>query len=124
MQWDDCNALFDTLISNPADDWYLYDTTAVLPVATIDAEHLVTQLKSIKFIIEIQHQERYCGIVYVDDLNRVANECIKQSITIIPLHYTDKTTLECIQIIHERRTLTFVIIMTRQGIKLVPKYHD
>jgi hypothetical protein len=35
MQWDDCNALFDTLISNPADDWYLYDTTAVLPVATM-----------------------------------------------------------------------------------------
>jgi hypothetical protein len=67
-QWDDCNALFDTLISNPADDWYLYDTTTVLPVATIDAERLVTQLKSIKFIIETQHQERYCGIVYVDDL--------------------------------------------------------
>jgi hypothetical protein len=40
---------------------------------------------------------------------RVANECIKQSITIIPLHYTNKTTLKCIQIIHERRTLTFVI---------------
>ncbi|CAC9448121.1 hypothetical protein [bacterium endosymbiont of Bathymodiolus sp. 5 South] len=68
MQWDDCNALFDTLISNPADDWYLYDTTAVLPVATINAERLVAQLKSIKFIIETQHQERYCGIVYVDDL--------------------------------------------------------
>jgi hypothetical protein len=69
MQWEGCNALFDTLTTNPEDDWYLYDTAAaVLPSETIDIESLTVQLKSIKSIIETEHQERYCGIVYVDDL--------------------------------------------------------
>ncbi len=69
MQWDDCHALFDTLTAKPENDWYLYDTTAALPSETIDAKHLATQLQSIKSIIQDEHQERYCGIVYVDDLN-------------------------------------------------------
>lgn len=68
IEWDDYNALFDTLTANPANNWYLYDTTAGLPSETIDAKNLVTQLKSIKSIIKTEHQERYCGIVYVDDL--------------------------------------------------------
>ena len=70
MQWDNCNALFNTLTANPTNDWYLYDTTAVLPSEIIDAESLITQLKLIKSIIQTEHQERYCGIVYVDDLEK------------------------------------------------------
>lgn len=69
MQWDDCHALFDTLTANPANDWHFYDTTrTTMPQTVIDANTLVKQLTTIKSILQTEHQERYCGIVYVDDL--------------------------------------------------------
>ena len=68
MQWSDCHALFENLIANPAGDWYLYDTLLPMPEVTIDADHLVKYLIEIRALLKTKHQERYCGIVYVDDL--------------------------------------------------------
>ncbi|SMM98775.1 hypothetical protein SPONN_2812 [uncultured Candidatus Thioglobus sp.] len=67
-QWDDFNALMEKLISEPADDWYLYDTTTSIPKDTLSADALIEQLIAIKTLIKIEHQKRYCGIMYVDDL--------------------------------------------------------
>ncbi len=68
MQWDKCNALFDTLIDNPSNDWHFYDTTSTVPLSVTSANTLVERLTSIKSIIQDKHKERYCGVVYVDDL--------------------------------------------------------
>ena len=67
MQWDDCNALLENLINNP-DDWYLYDTLTQVPTTTISAEVFVENINKIKTVLTEEHQERYCGIVYTDDL--------------------------------------------------------
>ncbi len=68
MQWDDCDALLEKLIANPANDWYFYDTLLPLPQRTINTDDLVKKLIKIHDILKVEHQERYCGIVYVDDL--------------------------------------------------------
>lgn len=44
MQWDDCDALLEKLIIAPADDWYPYDTLALVPQATIGAGVLIKSL--------------------------------------------------------------------------------
>ena len=67
MQWEDCNALLENLINNP-DDWYLYDTLTQAPTTTVTAEVFVENINKIKTVLTEEHQERYCGIVYTDDL--------------------------------------------------------
>ena len=67
MQLDDCDALLQILIQNP-DNWYVYDTLETMPSSTISADNFITKINNIKAIIDEDHDERYCGIVYVDDL--------------------------------------------------------
>ena len=67
MQWDDCHALLQKLIEHP-NDWYLYDTLNQVPKNQVDADEFVKTLKTIKEILTDEHQERYCGIVYTNDL--------------------------------------------------------
>ncbi len=67
MQWDDCYALLEKLIDQP-DDWYLYDTLKEMPASTTNAEIFINRINEIKTILSEKHQERYCGIVYANDL--------------------------------------------------------
>lgn len=69
MQWDDCHALFEKLNSDP-DGWYLYDTSKVAPKIVANANEFIDTLNGIKKIIKSEHQERYCGIVYTNDLDK------------------------------------------------------
>ncbi|SGZ85577.1 hypothetical protein BTHERMOSOX_1809 [Bathymodiolus thermophilus thioautotrophic gill symbiont] len=68
MQWDDCRALFDKLSSNP-NDWYVYDTSKVVPKTVTNTNDFLDTINNIKKIIKSEHQERYCGIVYTNDLD-------------------------------------------------------
>ncbi|SHN90944.1 hypothetical protein BHECKSOX_1134 [Bathymodiolus heckerae thiotrophic gill symbiont] len=67
MQWDDCLALLETLHSNP-NDWYLYDTLKTMPNEVMSSTDFSQKIEQIKIIINTEHDERYCGIVYTDDL--------------------------------------------------------
>ncbi len=69
MQLDDCDILLQTLIQNP-DNWYVYDTLEPMPSSTISADDFISKITHIKTIIDKDHDERYCGIVYVDDLKK------------------------------------------------------
>jgi hypothetical protein len=69
MQWQDCNDLLGTLKSNP-DEWYIYNTDEVVPSETATPSNFISQLNGIKEILTTQHQERYCGIVYTDNLDK------------------------------------------------------
>ncbi|MBT3965318.1 MAG: hypothetical protein HOD55_00315 [Candidatus Thioglobus sp.] len=68
MQWGDCNALLEKLINNP-NDWYLYDTLNSVPNETADADLFINKINAIKDTLTSEHQERYCGIVYANDLD-------------------------------------------------------
>ncbi|CAB9539579.1 hypothetical protein BROOK1789B_713 [Bathymodiolus brooksi thiotrophic gill symbiont] len=68
MQWEDCHALFEKLSNNP-NDWYLYNTSKVVPKTVVNANDFLNAINNIKKVIKSEHQERYCGIVYTNDLN-------------------------------------------------------
>jgi hypothetical protein len=67
MQLDDCDVLLQNLIDTP-DDWFIYDTLTTMPSETLSADVFVEKIKHIKSIVDEEHDERYCGIVYTDDL--------------------------------------------------------
>jgi len=67
MQLDDCDALLQKLIDIP-DDWFIYDTLQPMPSERLHADDFINQVKLIKSIIDDEHDERYCGIVYADDI--------------------------------------------------------
>lgn len=69
MQLDDCDALLQRLIDNP-DNWYLYDTEDEVPTQTLESELFAQSIQQIKAILDEEHKERYCGIVYTDDLKQ------------------------------------------------------
>jgi hypothetical protein len=67
MQWDDCHELFNKLIDRPT-DWFLYDTLTTVPTSTVDTQNFKKNIHEIKKILTEEHQERYCGIVYTNNL--------------------------------------------------------
>lgn len=69
MQWDDCHELLQNLHNTP-DDWYIYDTLESMPTQVADSTEFTGKIAQIKSIIEAEHKERYCGIVYADDLKQ------------------------------------------------------
>ncbi len=69
MQWDDCHNLLQILHDNP-NDWYVYDTLESMPTQVANAQDFSSQITLIKSIIDTEHEEKYCGIVYTDDLKQ------------------------------------------------------
>ena len=67
MQLDDCDQLLQTLINLP-NDWFVYDTLQAMPSKCLDADDFVKKVKQINSIVDEEHDERYCGIVYADDI--------------------------------------------------------
>jgi hypothetical protein len=68
MDWQDCHKLFDKLI-NASNDWYIYNTLINIPSDTAESEEFINQIHQIKDILNKEHKERYCGIVYVDNID-------------------------------------------------------
>jgi hypothetical protein len=64
MQWDDFENFWQ-IILNQSEDWFFYDLTFPPPKHT---ENIKNALDEIYKIIKELHQERYCGIIYTDDL--------------------------------------------------------
>ncbi|WPE18768.1 hypothetical protein [Candidatus Thioglobus autotrophicus] len=69
MQLDDCDQLLQTLINTP-NNWFVYDTLQPMPSKCLGADDFVKKIKQIKSIVDDEHDERYCGIVYADDVKK------------------------------------------------------
>lgn len=67
MDWQQCYNVFTTLTQN-AENWYLYNLEKEVPTAVLPADIFIKKITRIQNIIKELHQERYCGIVYADDL--------------------------------------------------------
>ncbi|MCH9746123.1 MAG: hypothetical protein K0U04_05310 [Proteobacteria bacterium] len=67
MQLEDCDALLQKLIDMP-DDWFIFNTLQPMPSERLQAADFINKMKHIKSIIDDEHDERYCGIVYADDI--------------------------------------------------------
>lgn len=65
MQWDDFEGFWQGL-KNQTQDWFLYDTNTPPPRKI--SENIKQTLDNIHKIIKEEHQERYCGLIFTDDL--------------------------------------------------------
>lgn len=65
MKWDDLSILWGRLPAGG--DWYVYDTTEPPPAAPLSRLELIERLAGIDAYLRREHDEDYCGIVYVDD---------------------------------------------------------
>lgn len=75
MRWHDLDAFWEVLKAHADDHWYIYAVGEVPPVDTVEKSYLLNFIDRIDELLHKEHDEDYCGIVYVD--NKEAPEFIK-----------------------------------------------
>jgi hypothetical protein len=75
MRWPDLDAFWAVLKNHADDNWYIYAVGEVPPETTSNKEHLLNFIDQIDELLHKEHDEDYCGIVYVD--NKETPEFIK-----------------------------------------------
>jgi hypothetical protein len=66
LQWDQLDQLWATLKRSP-DDWYVYTVDDSVPEIPASRRELARFVDEIDALLHREHEEDYCGIVYVDD---------------------------------------------------------
>jgi len=75
MRWDDLDDFWQVLKTQADDYWYIYAVGEVPPENTVDKAQLLNFIDRIDVLLHKEHDQDYCGIVYVD--NKQAPEFIK-----------------------------------------------
>jgi hypothetical protein len=68
LGWDQLTAFWRSL--DPAAGWYLYAVGQALPERPATAEEVGRFIRKIDVLLRTEHDEKYCGIVYADDLGK------------------------------------------------------
>lgn len=68
MRWPELDALWKTLAARAEAGWYVYAVGEAPPEAPVDPGGLKRILAELRVLLERDHGEDYCGIVYADDL--------------------------------------------------------
>ncbi len=75
MRWPDLDAFWEVLKAHADDQWYIYAVGEVPPDNKAGKAHFLNFIKKIDELLHREHDEDYCGIVYVD--NKEVPEFIK-----------------------------------------------
>ncbi len=76
MRWPDLDAFWEVLKTDHADDqWYIYAVGETPPDSAVNKEHFLNFIDEIDTLLHKEHDEDYCGIVYID--NKEQPEFIK-----------------------------------------------
>lgn len=75
MRWPDLDEFWEVLKANADDNWYIYAVGEIPPESTSAKAHLLNFIDGIDELLHREHDEDYCGIVYVD--NKDAPEFVK-----------------------------------------------
>ena len=67
MKWDDLSRLWSNILQQSDATWYLYAVGEGVPLSTATTEQLQQFITSIDALLHKEHDEDYCGIVYVDN---------------------------------------------------------
>ena len=68
LRWDDLSTLWQRLKQpSHSNDWYIYAIGENVPVATVSSEEFIRFINEIDVLVRREHDEDYCGIVYVND---------------------------------------------------------
>ena len=65
--WDDLDNFWQVLKQYANQNWYIYAIGETVPDAPVCSEQLQVFIHEINTLLHQEHQEDYCGIVYVDD---------------------------------------------------------
>ena len=67
LKWEQLDELWQILQAQNMDNWYIYHIGDDIPQEVCQIEQFQQFLVEINKLLRHDHQERYCGIVYVDD---------------------------------------------------------
>ncbi|MGE0080844.1 MAG: hypothetical protein AB7U81_06055 [Thiohalomonadaceae bacterium] len=67
LRWEQLEGLWATVRAQAAGQWYVYAVGEAVPTAPVDDVRLDTFLTEVDALLRREHDEDYCGIVYVDD---------------------------------------------------------
>lgn len=67
LRWEQLEALWNTVREQATGQWYVYAVGEAVPAAPVDNGRLDTFLTEVHALLRREHDEDYCGIVYVDD---------------------------------------------------------
>lgn len=70
MRWPQLDAFWQTLRSQADDGWYIYAVGETPPDAPVAKEKLLKFIDEIDVLLHQEHDEDYCGIVYIDNHDR------------------------------------------------------
>lgn len=68
LRWHHLDALWDVLRLDASSGWYIYAVGEPPPVAPSDAGMVLTFIDEIDKLLREEHAEKYCGIVYADNM--------------------------------------------------------
>jgi len=69
LRWEQLDELWQRLRDDAAGDWYLYAVGETPPADTVSKYDVIQFIEKIDELLRREHEEQYCGIVYVDDVN-------------------------------------------------------
>lgn len=67
LQWDDLTTFWEHLLGDELADWYIYAVGEKPPTTTSSADDFQHFIAKIDALLRREHDERVCGIVYVDN---------------------------------------------------------
>ncbi|MBE9567540.1 MAG: hypothetical protein IMF14_02510 [Proteobacteria bacterium] len=67
MRWNDLDAFWQVFRAQADDYWYIYAVGETPPDSTASREHLLKFIEEIDALLHKEHEEDYCGIVYIDN---------------------------------------------------------
>jgi hypothetical protein len=67
MRWHDLDAFWDVLKRYADDNWYIYAVGETPPDSMVAKANLLNFIEKIDELLHKDHDEDYCGIVYVDN---------------------------------------------------------
>jgi hypothetical protein len=67
MEWDELDQFWQTVVRRADKGWYIYAVGEAIPDRPGSAADVETFVKEIAALLRKEHEEEYCGIVYVDN---------------------------------------------------------
>lgn len=68
LRWDDLDTLWRRLRQTPEKEWYIYAVGEAPPQQPVEHAKLEQFIAQIDELLHREHDEDYCGIVYVDNV--------------------------------------------------------
>ena len=66
-KWEDLDTFWEILRKKTDDHWFIYAIGESVPESPASSVQLLSFIEHVNSLLRREHQEDYCGIVYVDD---------------------------------------------------------